>query len=512
MMVAAVAWLSGGCEDRVAPGEVALPPGEVISGGRIATVVERVEPNIVWAAGEVASARHTEVSSRVVARIEDVRARAGSAVVEGDVLVVLDARDLAAREGEAEQALRSGRAELDLARTEYERARNLLEQGVGTRQRVDQTRSARDAATARVRGLQQALEEARTALSFAQIRAPASGRVVDRFAEPGDTAMPGRPLLRIYDPALLRVEVPVRESLAIHLNVGQPLPVEIPALDKRVDGSIDEIVPFAERGARTLLVKVGLGRATTRLFAGMFARVGIPAGERRRLLVPEWAVERVGQLEFVRVAGESDVVERRMVTTGETAGGGEIEVLSGLAAGERIWITAAANPEAARARAAAVIADLKLELEAALAAALALGPEAAIQTCRVEAPRIAAKHARDGVRVGRTSHRLRNPANAPATWMQPPLDEFRNAPPKPGSSRTVDLGARGIGYIEPIYLKPVCTTCHGNAIEPALLERIRAQYPDDQAFGFEEGDFRGLFWAVIEPSVARQPSLGLIEE
>ncbi|HEY5657578.1 MAG TPA: efflux RND transporter periplasmic adaptor subunit, partial [Myxococcota bacterium] len=276
VMALAVLWLSGGCEERVAPGEVTLPAAEATAGGHIATVVSRVEPSLAWAAGEVASARHTEVSARVVARIEEVRVRAGSAVVEGDVLVVLDARDLAARAGEAEEALRSARAQLELARAEYERARKLLEQGVGTQQRVDQTRSARDAAEAGVQGMQQALEQARTGLSFAQIRAPASGRVVDRFAEPGDTAMPGRPLLRIYDPTLLRVEVPVRESLAIHLNVGQALRVEIPALGKAVEGNIDEIVPFAERGARTLLVKVGLGRSAERLFAGMFARVGIP--------------------------------------------------------------------------------------------------------------------------------------------------------------------------------------------------------------------------------------------
>ena len=56
-----------------------------------------------------------------------------------------------------------------------------------------------------------------------------TGRVVDRLAEPGDTAVPGRPLLRIYDPTLLRVEAPVRESLAVRLRVGDPLRVDVPA-------------------------------------------------------------------------------------------------------------------------------------------------------------------------------------------------------------------------------------------------------------------------------------------
>ena len=92
VMVAAVLWLSGGCEERVAPGEASLPAADTASGGRVAAVVERIESSVSWAAGEIASARHTEVSARVVARIEEVRVRAGSAVVEGDVLVVLDAR------------------------------------------------------------------------------------------------------------------------------------------------------------------------------------------------------------------------------------------------------------------------------------------------------------------------------------------------------------------------------------------------------------------------------------
>ena len=125
-----------------------------------------------------------------------------------------------------------------------------------------------------------------------------SGRVVDRLAEPGDTAVPGRPLLRIYDPTVLRVEVPLRESLAVRLTVGAPLKVRVPSLDEEVEGVIDEIVPFAEPGARTLLVKVRLPY-DARLFAGMFARAAFPAGERVWLVVPERAVERVGQLEFV---------------------------------------------------------------------------------------------------------------------------------------------------------------------------------------------------------------------
>jgi membrane fusion protein (multidrug efflux system) len=314
--------------------EAAGPPPAARSGEEIVVAAER-GPAFEWASGSVASARHTTVASRVLATIEDVRVRAGAEVEAGDVLVVLDARDLAAREREAEQAHAAARAQLALAEREAERLARLVEEGVASVQAGDRSAAALRVARAEVSGTQQALEEARVARSHAEIHSPVSGRVVDRLAEPGETATPGRPLLRIYDPSVLRVEAPVRESLAVNLHLGESLGVEVESLGLRVDGTVDEIVPLAESGARTLLVKVRLP-ADSRLFAGLFARVAIPAGERTRVLVPEAAVVREGQLEQVWMAGESGAAELRAITTGERLPGGRIEVLSGLREGERV--------------------------------------------------------------------------------------------------------------------------------------------------------------------------------
>ncbi len=335
----AVFWLSGGCEQRVAPGEATVA-GRVLPEAELVAVTEVVEPGFEWASGAVASARQTAVAARVLARIEEVRVRAGSSVSEGEVVVVLDARDLRARVREAEEALRSSEARLALAVSEAERTQELFRTGVAPQRRVDEVTANLRAARAEVAGRQEALAEAKTAASFAELRSPVAGRVVDRLAEPGDTALPGQPLLRIYDPSLLRVEAPVRESLAVRLSVGDVVAVEVPALGEPVQGRIDEIVPFAEPGARTLLVKVVLPRSDARLFAGLFARIAVPAETRARLLIPEPAVDRVGQLEFVTVAGEAGLAERRLVTTGDRPHPGQIEVLSGLRPGERIWLGA----------------------------------------------------------------------------------------------------------------------------------------------------------------------------
>ena len=72
--------------------------------------------------------------------------------------------------------------------------------------------------------------------------------MVDRFAEPGDTASPGQKLLSLYNPVSLRVEARVREQLALKLAIGDELTVEVPALAQRYTARIEEIVPADQRG------------------------------------------------------------------------------------------------------------------------------------------------------------------------------------------------------------------------------------------------------------------------
>jgi len=330
----AVAWLSGSFEERIAPGEA--PAAVAAKGATAGITVRRIERDAAeWASGTIESARRTAVASRILARIETIQVRAGAQVSAGDELVVLDAREAGARARQAEEALRAARSQRDLAAKEKTRIEELVRRGAATRQRLDQAVSALRVAEAETERLEQALAEARTALSHTVIRAPVGGRVVDRLADPGDTAVPGQTLLRIYDPTALRVEVPVRETLAVRLSLGQTITVEIPALGETAKGAIDEIVPFAETGARTLLVKIRLPQ-DPRLFAGMYARAAFPAGRETVLAIPAELVQRIGQLEFVAVVGPDGAQERRAVTTGQDLGAGLVEALSGLSEGETL--------------------------------------------------------------------------------------------------------------------------------------------------------------------------------
>jgi len=129
---------------------------------------------------------------------------------------VLDAREAAARLAQQQQVVSAAQARLTQARNDYERTQNIWKTTPAaiSKADVDAAVSALRAAEAEIRRARRAVEEARTASSYAEIVAPIDGTVIDRYADPGDTATPGKPLLRLYNPRLLRLEANVRETLA----------------------------------------------------------------------------------------------------------------------------------------------------------------------------------------------------------------------------------------------------------------------------------------------------------
>ena len=276
----------------------------------------------------------TIISSRLLARITAIAVRAGDQVEQGQLLLELEKTDLLARAQQAREQILAVEARLTEARQNLGRAEELHKRGLIALADRDAARANAAALEAELGSARQALQEAETGVGFTEIRSPISGRIVDRFAEPGDTASPGQKLLALYNPFSLRVEAWVRENLALSLQVGQPLQVEIPAARQILTASIEEIVPAADPGSRSFLVRAVLppGRI---LLPGMYARLQVPAGTRSRLLVPADRIARAGQLDVVWVASGTEP-ERRFVRLGQVTDDGMIEVISGLQAGEQV--------------------------------------------------------------------------------------------------------------------------------------------------------------------------------
>ncbi len=161
-----------------------------------------------------------------------------------------------------------------------------------------------------------------------------------------------------------------------------------------------------------------------------------------------------------------------------------------------LFLAAAASADDAE-RGASLLLPFKQSMKAALMEGLVDGPPAAIDACRIKAPEIAARLSSEGVRMGRSSHRLRNPANASPAWITGVLERYLTDPADRGPV-VVELGDDRLGYIEPIVAQPMCLACHGTSIAEPVQVAIDALYPDDKATGFEAGDLRGVFWVEFE--------------
>lgn len=338
-----MAWFAGVFTPKIAPdtpAQAALLKVD-LSQYELVPVEVREKPYVQEAIGTLRAARRTNVASRILARIERILVRAGDSVTAGEVLIELDRQAIEAQVRQAVAALEAAKASLAQARDQFERAKKVREVNPAAISEQEYTAveaqfRLREAELAKA---EQALAEARVMLDYTVIRAPQDGIIVDRLAEEGDIAQPGVPLLTLYDPNSLRLEVAVMENLGVHIQVGAQMEVFIDSLKRKFTGTVDEKVPQAEASTRSFLVKVKLPQDPA-LFEGMFGRLIIPAGARRHLCLHSGAIERVGQLEFVKVLSDptTGVVERRLIKTGQRGFGAWVEVLSGLSPGERILV------------------------------------------------------------------------------------------------------------------------------------------------------------------------------
>jgi len=322
-------------------------------------------PRLHEAVGTVKARTDIRVEAQVTGRVLKVLVRPGDKVKAGDDLIVLDSRASQTRLERSKQARQSAgsmtaqaedfltAAKADFAKTEstYRRMKQLHDQKVVTAEEVEQAESAYlqaqarlgqakegvAAAQARGREASKVVQESEISLGYTTIKAQEDGDVARRLAEPGDLAFPGKELLTLQTGASLRLEAMVRESLIGQVRLGDALGVVVTALggDEPITGTVDEIEPLADPVTRSFLVKAKLPEVPG-LYPGMFGRLQISLGQRQTVLVPELAVNRVGQLETVMVkSGEK--WESIFVRTGNVHGG-QIEVLSGLSGGETIGL------------------------------------------------------------------------------------------------------------------------------------------------------------------------------
>lgn len=172
------------------------------------------------------------------------------------------------------------------------------------------------------------------------------------------------------------------------------------------------------------------------------------------------------------------------------------------ARGRPVDMTNAPAPvKAAMAKADAAIGDLQRTLVARLTAAMTEGgPKSAVTVCRDEAQTLTQSiGTQHGMALGRTSHLVRNPLNAPRAGTAAVVAASAGSKLADAKPQALHLGGRRIGVLKPIGTLPLCVTCHGprEQVQAAIGDVLTTAYPNDRAVGFAEGDLRGWFWAEV---------------
>jgi multidrug efflux system membrane fusion protein len=333
------------CSDRKEPANVQVER-PLVSEVEVGEVALSEVPDFYETAATLTAQTISHVAARMMGTVTAVQVREGEEVQAGQLLAILDDRDVkqkvaaaAAALAEAEKGLAAAAKQQELADITYQRYARLFAGRALTQQELNQTKTAREVAAleverlaAMVKRTRAAQAEARVYEEFTRITAPVTGVVIAKNVDTGDMAMPGAPLFTIEDNTSYTLDLQVSENFAGRLEKEEPVVIEIAATGGRFDGRILAVVPSVDPLTRTFLVKVSVSGPG--LQGGLYAKARMRMGRQSVILLPEAAIIRRGELNGVYVVGEENILAYRLVRLGRSYGD-MMEVLTGLAPGEK---------------------------------------------------------------------------------------------------------------------------------------------------------------------------------
>lgn len=337
--------LLAGCD----AGEPAKPAAPQTVQARV--VESRLEqaPVGVRATGTLHARESATLSAQVVGRLQQVLVREGDVVAAGQTLAVLDDSTLRASDEQAEAAVKAAESQLVAAQTNADLAASTLarykqlqaEKSVSAQEMDEVTRRAEAAAAqanamrAQGNAAKAQVSGAKAMLAYTRIRAPFSGVITARMADPGTLAAPGVPLLQIDSAGPLQLQTNIDESVVGNIRKGMKLKVTITsASSPEVSGTVAEIVPAADPVSHSFLVKIDLP-PSKELHAGMYGTAEIVTGDKQAIFVPRTAVVVRGSLPCAYVLDANGMAGLRNLTLGMVHGD-LVEVLSGISGGEKL--------------------------------------------------------------------------------------------------------------------------------------------------------------------------------
>jgi RND family efflux transporter MFP subunit len=316
---------------------------------RIVESRQQEEPLTLRATGTLHARESVIVSAQVMGRIERVFVHEGDMVRAGQVLIELDAAALRASADQAtaaakatEKELAAAQSDAGLAKSTLERYKQLQVQKSVSPQELDEVERRAEASNARADAVRAQGDAARAQisgasamLSYARLRAPFSGVVTARLADPGTMAAPGVPLLQLESDGPLQLQATIDESNIAAVRKGMKISLTINgAQTSEITGTVAEVIPAADPASHSFLVKIDVPHSKE-LRSGMYGTAEIATGKHQVIAVPRSAVVLRGSLPCAYVLDSNGIAQLRYLTLGN-AQGNVVEVLSGISPAEKL--------------------------------------------------------------------------------------------------------------------------------------------------------------------------------
>jgi RND family efflux transporter MFP subunit len=300
----------------------------------------------IYAADAVIEAvRQATVAAQLSGAVTQILVDAGDRVKKGQVLARIDTRETDAQVAAGRASVAQADAQLTQARLSRERTQSLLEKNFVSRAALDQAESNYKAAQAAADAARAGSTQADTARTYAELRSPIDGVVTRRLMEPGEIAAPGRGIVAVHDPSALRAVGNLPQFVLPKAAGATRATVELPQLGRTLTATRLTILPATDARLLSTQIRADLPAGDTPgVTPGAAAKILVPIGRTRKLVVPESTLIRRGELTAVNVVATDGRPQLRQVRVGSPVADGGIEVLAGLSDGERVLL----NPLAAR--------------------------------------------------------------------------------------------------------------------------------------------------------------------
>ncbi|WP_024537191.1 efflux RND transporter periplasmic adaptor subunit [Comamonas badia] len=295
----------------------------------------------------VEAVRDATLAAQVGGSITQLTVHAGDRVKAGQELLRIDARMASQGAAASSAQAAAAQAQAAVAAKEYERQQQLFAKNYISQAALDNARAQWQARQAQVQALQAQAGAALTQSGLHVIKAPFDGVVASVPVALGDMALPGKPLVTLFDPAALRISAALTQTQAARLAGATQVQVELPGAAERIHIAADALqrLPTADAQSHAATVRATLPAGASGAVPGGFARLwfqGASAQGDQRLFVPAASVVRRAEMTGVYVRGGNGKPQLRQVRLGQLAGE-QIEILSGVSGGDQI----ATQPQAA---------------------------------------------------------------------------------------------------------------------------------------------------------------------